>query len=190
MMTRKLGVSARQLEVSLCLAIFTAIAPIATFAQRGATMGHGVGRPHFVMGARAAAMPPIASRSPHLPYQPGASMQRTRGAGRPMGSAFITMNRASHIAANRTFNRRFRRDHFRFAASFGIPPNGFLPLSYGYWPWWGDSFGGTGECDAYNGNCGETPAADADAAEPREEDAQRPMITVYLRDGSGYGALD
>lgn len=190
MLTRKLSVSAIQIRVYACLAILTALLPTTIFAQRGATLGRGAGRPHFVMGGPSIAMPPARSRSPHLPYQRSAGMQRVRGVARPMRSAFITMNRASNISSSRTFDRRFRRDRLRRASHFGIPATGFFPLGYGYWPWWSDSASGSSDCDADSGNCDEQPITDAGAFESGAEDAQRPMITVYLRDGSGYGALD
>jgi len=188
-------VSAPERALAKCLSLFagfviiTAIAPVATHAQRGVMTSHGSGRSHLVMGARGVAMPPAAGRSAHLPYQPGASGQRVRGFTRPTHSAFISLNRASNVSLNRNFDRRLRRDHFRLVSRFGIPANGFFPLGFGYWPWWGDSYGGASDCDPYNGNCGAGQSTDAVPVES-EEDAQRPMITVYLRDGSGYGALD
>jgi len=181
---------AKHLNLFAWFLIILALGPVATHAQRGATMGHGSGRSHLVMGAPGVAMPPATGRSTHLPYQPGARGQRVRGFVPPTHSAFIiSLRRASNVSLNRNFDRRLRRDRFRLVSRLGIPANGFFPLDFGYWPWWGDSYGGASDCDPYSGNCGAPQSTDAGPVESGE-DAQRPMITVYLRNGSGYGALD
>jgi PDZ domain len=102
------------------------------------------------------------------------------------------------FASNPPFIGRFSA----FPRRFGSFRRGFLPWGAGFWPGWGWG-GGWDEgwlpgCDSYESNCDNGQGLAAGYPESREdsdyetssEDAARPMIIVYLRDGSGYGALD
>jgi PDZ domain len=174
------------------LFLLTAASP--AFAQRGASMGHGGGA-HF---ARAAHTPaPLARRGAHIPYQRSA-----RGA-RPFsrGTAHIYSPFITH-------QRPFLRNSFFLNSRFTRYP--FLPYAYGYglWPWWGsDSYDSGDECNPYYSDCGPGPGSYVQNAQPGSyietagdtapssyvssyNDTPRPIIVVYLRDGSGYGALD
>jgi hypothetical protein len=95
-----------------------------------------------------------------------------------------------------TGNSRFTGRFSPFGRRFGFSRRRFW--SAGFWPWWGWDEGWWGDCDNYEWNCydhGQDSAAGypesregSDYDEATEE--ARPMITVYLRDGTGYGALD
>jgi hypothetical protein len=163
------------------------------FAQRGASMGHGGGA-HF---ARAAHMSPapLARRGAHIPYQRSARGTRPLSRGTAhIYSPFIT------------YQRPFPRNSFFLNSRFPRYP--FLPYAYGLWPWWGsDSYDSGDECNPYYSDCGPSPGSYVQNAQPGSyiettgdtapssyvssySDAPRPIIVVYLRDGSGYGALD
>jgi hypothetical protein len=127
---------------------------------------------------------------PHI--APVAPFRGSRPATRTFSRThFIT---SSHISRNhaRSFsNSRFRQ--FRF-----------YPYGYAFYPWWGwdwDS-GYFNGCDSYDGTCDVGPSDEqwvaqqggsgysVSAGSVSDTSSPRPMITVYLRDGSGYGALD
>ena len=195
------------LRVPLTAVLFTLLASTISYAQRGATMGHPGAGPHFVAPMHMAGAPPAMRRSPHL-----TSLARARSfpAGRgwrpmPRGSSrsiFTPGNRVGLNHWNRVgFNHFFPRDNLRFA--IGIPNQGFFPWTFGLWPWWGwwgwgwswgwdwdwdhgrdshcHSYDQNGDCSSQRETGGEVDSRDA---------TDRPMIVVYLRDGSGYSALD
>jgi hypothetical protein len=177
----------------LFFALFLLAVASPSFAQRGASMGHGGGA-HF---ARAAHMSPapLARRGAHIPYQRSARGTRpfSRGSAH-ISSPFITLQRP------------FSRNSFFFDSRFRR--HSFLPDDYGFFPWWGlDSYDSGDECNPYYSDCGPGPSSDVQNASPGSyletgsdtapssyvssyTDTPRPMIVVYLRDGSGYGALD
>jgi len=90
---------------------------------------------------------------------------------------------------------------FDFLGNVG---NGFFWPPFGFWPGWGWDWGWGGGwdegwwggCDYYPENCysGQDSSGYPEAREQSDYDVEteeaRPMITVYLNDGSGYGALD
>jgi hypothetical protein len=193
----------------LALSVLSLVVACAGSAQHaGGAMGHGSARPHF-MGPVGAHMAGPAAHSQHLYYQPPFRGARPapRNFARPTfgGNVFHTAgSRASFVNPS-----RFRRNRFFYANNFGIPTNGFFPYAYGFFPWWGwdDSDSGyNNRCNGYDAACEAGPAdAPGDANYVGSnyagssygvsyidggESYQRPLITVYLRDGSGYGALD
>jgi hypothetical protein len=183
-MTRSLHLSVfrRSAFVILFAAILVAgVSPVVTSAQRGAVMGPQARAPRF--------MPPIAiagraapvHRSQHLTYLP--AMRR------PMPVLRRGPQGQTHFIS--TKNRHFPRHDFRFNSGFGIPANGFFTPVIAYWPWWGWDSSVQNSCRSYdeNGNCYDQQDS-SDGPSESSRDAQRPMIIVYLRDGSGYGALD
>jgi PDZ domain len=169
-------------------------APWPSFAQRGASLGHAGGGAHFARAAHLSPAP-LARRGAHIPYQ--RSVRGTRPFSR--GSAHIS---SPFI----TYQRPFPRHSFFFDSRFPRYP--FLPYAYGLFPWWGwDSYDSGDECNPYYSDCGPGPGSYVQNAQPGSyletdsdtapsnyvssyTDAPRPMIVVYLRDGSGYGALD
>ena len=181
----------RSLIPFFLLFLFTVASP--AFGQHGASMGHAGGG-HFARGAHMSPAP-LATRSAHIPYQ--RSMRGARPFSR--GSAHIY---SSFI----TYQRRFSRNSFFRTSRFPRYP--FLPYAYGLWPWWGWDSSDTGdECNPYYSDCGPGPGSYVQNGQPGSyiepgsdtapdsyvnsySDAPRPVITVYLRDGSGYGALD
>lgn len=174
------------------LVLLTAASP--SLAQRGASMGHAGGGAHFARTAHMSPAP-LARRGAHIPYQRSARGSRpfSRGSAH-VSSPFIT------------YQRPFPRNSFFLNSRFPRYP--FLPYAYGLWPWWGwDSYDSGDECNPYYSDCGSGPGSSVQNAQPGSyletggdtapgsyvspyTDTPRPMIVVYLRDGSGYGALD
>ena len=174
-------------------AFFLLAAASPSFAQHGAAMGHAGGGPHF---ARAAHMSPapLAGRGAHIPYQRSArGVSRSYSRGTPhIYSSFIT------------YQRPFARNSFFFHSRFRRYP--FLPYAYGFWPWWGWD-DASDECNPFYSDCGSAPGSYVQNGQPGGyletggddapanyvtpyTDTPRPRIVVYLRDGSGYAALD
>jgi hypothetical protein len=87
-------------------------------------------------------------------------------------------------------NRRsFHNNGFTFHSSFGFPRKRFVYWGYGYWPFWGWDSSDWNDCNSFGGNCDRDPGPYTSYIES-SDDSDRPMITVFLRDGSSYGALD
>jgi hypothetical protein len=176
------------------LVLFLLVAASPACAQRGASMAHAGGA-RFARAAHISPAP-LARRSAHIPYQRSA-----RSINRPYsrGTAHIY---SSFI----TYQRPFAHNSFFF--NFRLPRYPFLPYAYGLWPWWGWDFSDSGdECNPYYSDCGPGPGSYVQNAQPGSyletggdtasgsyvssyTDTPRPTIVVYLRDGSGYGALD
>jgi len=160
-------------------------------AQHAGAMGHGAAGPRFSAPPAMHMPAPGARRSQHLSYLPP-----FRG-GRPAPPNF---SRSSFSRSHFISPTRFRHRRFLFASNFGFfPPYGFSPFGYGFYPWWGwdwDS-GGVNGCNSYDGTCDygptQPPSESGDSETPysaSDNSVRRPMIVIYLRDGSGYGALD
>src|SRR5215469_1093711 len=190
-----------------CVALLAvAVAPLPTCAQRGErgsgghfAGGHGGGAHfgggypggmHFGSTARRASA--HAQASPHLTYIP-------RSGGRPTTGTWsrnVFMNRRHSHQQQVPF-----QGPFDFLGNVG---NGFFWPPFGFWPGWGWDWGWGGGwdegwwggCDYYPENCysGQDSSGYPEAREQSDYDVEteeaRPMITVYLNDGSGYGALD
>ena len=187
------------LRMPFTVVLFTLLALTMSYAQRGATMGHPSAGPHFVAPMHMAGAPPAVRRSPHLTsLARGRSFPAVRGLRPiPRGSSRATFTPGNRVALNHWnrggFNHFFRRDDLRFA--IGIPDQGFFPWTFGLWPWWGWwgwdwDHGRENHCHSYdeNGDCSsqQETAGSVDSLDSTD----RPIIVVYLRDGSGYGALD
>ena len=161
--------------LTLLTAALTVLIPVAVHAQRGGGMGHGVGGAHFASGMR---MAPAAHRSPHLTYL------APYRSGRP---AYRNSARAYLVGANGF--RGFRNNPFAFHSALGFSRTRFFPWGFGYWPFWGWDSSNWNDCSSFGGNCEADPAPYTSYIES-SDDSDRPLITVYLRDGSGYGATD
>ena len=164
--------------LALLTASLISLLPLPTHAQRAGGMGpggvgHGFGGAHFASGAR---MGPVARSSPHLTY-----LAPYRG-GRP---GYRNSARAHFFFANRSFHR----NPFAFRSAFGFSRRRFYSWGYGYWPFWAWDSSDWNDCNSFGGNCETDPGPYTGNVES-SDDSDRPMITVYLRDGSGYGATD
>lgn len=156
-------------------------------AQRGAsTMVPQARAPRFLPPMAMAGPSSVAvRRSPHLTFQPGFGSAERRP------QAFVRraplMQRQTHFVSPNRHSRRFAVLRSRF----GFPANDFFPAPFAFWPWWGWDWGSPNNCSTYDGSgkCYDQQDYGSHPAEA-SEDMQRPMIIVYLRDGSGYGALD
>jgi len=195
-----------------CIALFAFVTTPAAYAQRGVGSAHFGGGGHFAgaghfsgghfapghamagghfAGARGGRVGGrvIAPRaSSHLTYI------RRLGTGQPLRRSFV-----QPYWHNRAHTRRFS---VPFTTDFGYFGNGFFPYGVGLWGWgwwgdWGDDWDSTwpSECN-WESNCenGQTnpegyPESGVES-EYEQPDESRPMIMVYLRDGSGFGALD
>lgn len=185
-----------RIGVIFVCAFAVAMAPAASFAQHGG--GHGGGGGHNggrFGGASHMGSAHATHASPHIPYQPGGARGSRQFAPHSYFVRPFASNASnSHIVIGRPFPR-----NPSFRSRFGFYPYGFLPWDYGFAPWWGwDS--DWNDCDPYYENCGyqqpspEQPGPQSNYVEPGYVEYgdydQRPMIVVYLRDGTGYGALD
>ncbi len=144
--------------------------------------GHRVGGAHVVQGQRGGRAVARMRTSAYLTYS------RDYGAGQPMrrGSFQPLFYDRSRIPGRSSyFGRRFH--NFR---------NGLYPYDLGFWGWggdWGWDSGWWNDCDPNEGDCqdygrGYPESRDESAYEQPGE--SRPSILVYLRDGTGYAALD
>jgi len=157
--------------------------PAVTKAQRGAVMrSQSHGQRFLSPGAIAGPAAPLR-KSPHLTYLPAARQPL------PVMRRSPQLQRQTHFIS--TKNRHFPRQAFRFTPRSRVPSDGFFPFAFGDWPWWGGDSDPESQCSSYdaNGNCYDAQDSSGGALESAD-DQQRPMIIVYLRDGSGYGALD
>jgi hypothetical protein len=198
------------LAFALVSIVFSAFAASPVHAQRGMGGAHFGGGAHFSAGhfggghagpSHAPAgshlvrgfhgrIPRYARTSPHLTYVP------RYGAGWPLRG-----NSSRPYWHNRA---RFQNSAPPFTSPFSYFGNGFFPYGPGFWGWggwwWGDG-GDDGdstwgpECD-WESNCDNGPGYSQDYppsggdAEYEQPDVSRPLILVYLRDGTGFGALD
>jgi hypothetical protein len=156
---------------TLFTATLISFLPVTTTAQRGAGMGRPAGGAHFASAMHMAAP---ARRSPHLTYQ--APYRNIRS---------VSRNSRGYLF---TANRFLRPNAFGFRSAFGFRRNRFY-WGYGYWPFWAWDSSDWNDCYSYGGNCKDDPGPYTGSIES-SDDSDRPMITVYLRDGSGYGATD
>jgi PDZ domain len=182
-------------EAVCAAALALAIAAAPTYAQRGGGGGHSAGGGHFTAGHPGGAHFAAGLRtsravtrvhSHYLTYVPGATIHH------PMARS----SSQNFFASNPPFIGPFSP----FQRRFGFSRRGFFPWAGGFWPWWGGGWDGGWwpGCDSYESNCDNGQGLAAGYPESREdsdyetssEDAARPMIIAYLRDGSGYGALD
>jgi hypothetical protein len=162
--------------------LIAGVSPVVTNAQRGAIMGPQARTPRF--------MPPIAIGRPAAPVHRSQHLTYLPAMRRPMPVLRRATQGQTHFVSTKN-HHHFSRHAFRFNSGFGIPTNGFFPSTIAYWPWWGWESNVQDSCRSYdeNGNCYDQQDS-GDGPLESSRDAQRPMIIVYLRDGSGYGALD
>lgn len=196
--------------VSVALSAF-AMTPVA-LAQRGAGGARvGGGGGHFSTsyfgGGRVAPSPAAATRhSPHI-------VRAFHGSIAHYGAGWTFRGRSS-----RPYWRnqgRLQNSTPAFTSPFTYFGNGFFSYGSGFrgaggWPWWGGwGWGGwdddwdsswSPECD-WESNCQNGPGhsqGEPQAGQPEsggdveydQPDVSRPPILVYLRDGTGFGALD
>jgi PDZ domain len=147
---------------------------------------HVVGRAggaHFVGGPHMTQTSARIHTTRYLTYFPHSPVRRSR---------FV--NSTPAFSGSLPFSQPFFSGRRRFRDF----RNGLFQSDWGFWPLWGWDSGFGFDCDSYESNCngGQSAATgypesrdDTQYEQPPEEDA-RPMIMVYLRDGSGYGALD
>ena len=162
----------RTASATLFTATLISFFPISARAQRG-----GMGRPaagaHFASGMHMAAP---ARRSPHLTYL--APYRYARSVSRNTAHTYWI-----------TANRPFRPSAFGFQSAFGLRRGNRFYWGYGYWPFWSWESSDWNDCYSYGAYCESDPGPYTGYIES-PDDSDRPMITVYLRDGSGYGATD
>jgi hypothetical protein len=151
------------------LGLAVAVSP--AYAQHSASAGHAAGGAHAAGGSHPIGPSTHAQSTPHLTYVPRGEA-RSESVGRSAQPFFQTQ-------------RRFRARSFQSQQPFGLFNPGYFPPAFGFWPWWGWS-----DCDSFATNCNYGEVSSAEYPESSEEEDVRPMIIVYLRDGSGYGALD
>ena len=165
------------LAIVCALTLPVALRPV--YAQHsGGSMGGGhMGGGHFAGGHfGTGAHGGHAMHSPHLTYVPSRSMP-----GHSPSSLSPFRRRVPPglgIPLRNLGNFGFR-SHGRFG--------GFWP--YGYWPFWDDW--GFDSCDSYANGCNTQGGSQNSAADDAQsDDSVRPIIVFYMRDGSGYAALD
>ncbi len=190
--------------VAFATTLAMSMAPSAT-AQRGGGHGHGGGHAsggHFAGGHAGSAARPsaAASHGMRVTYLPAnssrASAQASTHAATPGARPFRgPITRRTPVAGN-FYVQRMR---LRNRNGFFPRANGFLPFGYGFGANWGP------DCDLYpnyanpNSGCNSAQGyvgAGYDGQGYAEDDsdsvenAPRPMVIFYTRDGNGYGAND
>jgi PDZ domain len=186
------------LSITYIAAFALAVAAQPLYAQHGAAGGHFAGGGHYASSSRGAAR----HFARGLRSERAATRGRTRNyltyiRGTAVHHAIVHGSSPMFFAGNPPFVGRFSP----FPRRFGFFRRGSLAWGYGLWPWWGwdDNWDDwTPDCDSYESKCGSGQGMAEGYPEAREdsdyreetEEAARPMIMVYLQNGSGYGALD
>jgi PDZ domain len=172
----------RSLFAAIALACVFGSAAV-TNGQRGASMRSQARAQRFLPPVAIAGPAAPLRKSPHLTYLPAARQPL------PVMRRGPQLQRQAHFVSTR--NRHFPRQAFRFTPRSHVPSDGFFPFAFGYWPWWDWDSDSESQCNSYdaNGNCYDAQSSSGGTLESAD-DQQRPMIVVYLRDGSGYGASD
>jgi len=151
-----------------------ALAPQLACAQHGSAGGHFGGGAHFTGGAVGGKLTGPHTTNSHLTYIPGTVSRRPLHNQGSSWGFFTTDRRFGHHPRGRTF--RMHRFHN-------------FPGAFGFWPYgWASTW--EPDCDSnWRWDCDMGEDSSANYSESSEIES-RPMIVVYLRDGTGYGALD